>query len=144
MDYSKLAQELWLTLSDSAPGAAQQDMARSVKGQGFVLAYLAAHSCRAYPKAISEGMMVSSARIAVILRSLEENGLVKRTPDPEDGRQIIVSLTDEGKRMAQKYRDDSLKKLTRMLEYLGPEDALSYVRIRKKLLHMDSGDGGRI
>lgn len=138
MDYSKLAGELLGILSDIPRANAPLELPQSVKGQGFVLAYLAANSCRAYPKVLSDSMMVSTARIAAILRNLEENGLVKREPDPYDRRQIIVTLTDEGARLAKKYQDDALDKLTRMLEYLGPEDAQNYVRIRKKLLGMDA------
>ena len=139
MDYSGLAQELLLITLHIPKKKVRLDAEKSMNGQNLVLEYLFAHGSRAYPKAISDFMMVSTARIAVILRSLEGSGLVKRTPDPDDGRQIIVTLTDKGAALAEKYQDDALDKLTRMLEYLGPEDALNYVRIRKKLLKMDTG-----
>jgi len=34
--------------------------------------------------------------IATIVAALEQRGLVRRDPDPGDGRRLIVSLTDDG------------------------------------------------
>jgi DNA-binding MarR family transcriptional regulator len=43
----------------------------------------------------------TSGTMSMRLARLEEAGLVMREPDPEDGRGVIVTLTDEGKRRVE-------------------------------------------
>ena len=38
------------------------------------------------------------------LGALEERGLVRRAPDPDDGRRLIMSLTDEGQQLLRRRR----------------------------------------
>ena len=56
------------------------------------------------------------------IASLEGLGLVRRRPHPSDGRQVLVSLTDEGKDtlMADRRRRDAW--LARALAELTPEE----------------------
>ena len=51
----------------------------------------------------AEGVRPQS--IATIVTALEQRGLIERTPDPEDGRRQIVSLTKDGKRRAESDRE---------------------------------------
>jgi DNA-binding MarR family transcriptional regulator len=47
---------------------------------------------------------------------------VKRTPDPADGRGVLVELTAKGRRMAAKIFDAGLAKYAETIELLsGPE-----------------------
>lgn len=137
MVYSDLAREFVQILSDNPPAWAQYSISPNIRGQNFVLFHLAASGCRAAPKALSDKMKVSTARVAAILRNLEKNGLITRSPDPDDGRQIIVALTDKGRDLADRYKNEALEKITGILEYLGPDDAESFIRIQKKLLRMN-------
>ena len=68
-------------------------LSKTMKGEMFVLNYLRNHNNQAHPKNLSDEMIVSTARIAVILNNLEKNQLITRTPDSEDNRQIIVKLS---------------------------------------------------
>lgn len=137
MEYTALAEELLTAMSSLPQVKAERKMSKRMKGQRFVLTYLAANKNTAYPKNLSSSMMVSTARIAVILNQLEEEGMITRSIDENDNRQVIVRLTPKGSEAAAAYRQDTLNSISRMLEYLGPEDAEAYVRIRKKLMHMD-------
>ncbi|OBI41901.1 MarR family winged helix-turn-helix transcriptional regulator [Mycobacterium sp. E796] len=42
--------------------------------------------------------------MATIVAALEQRGLIKRTPDPEDGRRQVISLTAAGRRRAESDR----------------------------------------
>ena len=138
MDYQAMAKDLMDGLSSYTQAKAERLMATRFKGQVFVLTYLLANRNQAHPKDLSDSMMVSTARMAVILRQLDEDGIITRTTDPGDRRQTIVSLTEKGIRLTREYYDETLESLTKMLEYLGPEDAASYIRIRKKILQMNT------
>lgn len=142
MDYRSMAEDLLNTLSIAPQAKAERQMLKRIKGHIFVITYLSANNNKAYPKDLSDAMMVSTARVAVILRQLEENGMITRATDPEDNRQVIVSLTEKGQTTAEKYHSEALESVVKMLEYLGPEDALSYIRIRKKLLKMNMKQKG--
>ena len=57
-----------------------------------------------------------------VIKNLERNGLVARTPDPVHGRILRVALTEEGRRRvaAAKRRIDALER--RLTAGLGPEE----------------------
>ncbi|MGX8700906.1 MarR family winged helix-turn-helix transcriptional regulator [Caproiciproducens sp.] len=136
MDYQNMAGRLLDIWANMPQVQAERRLSKMIVGENFALNYLASNNNEAYPKDLSKSMMVSTARIAAILKQLERDGLITRTADAQDNRQVIVRLTDEGAHLIEKDRAALLDGLTKMLEYLGPEDAEAYIRIRKKLLQM--------
>ncbi|OBI80033.1 MarR family winged helix-turn-helix transcriptional regulator [Mycobacterium sp. 1245805.9] len=56
----------------------------------------------ARPLAAAEGVRPQS--MATIVAALEQRGLIGRTPDPEDGRRQVISLTAAGRRRAESDR----------------------------------------
>lgn len=47
--------------------------------------------------ALAKQEQISQQSIGATLATLEQRGLVVRTPDPEDGRRIILTLTEAGR-----------------------------------------------
>ena len=134
MCYEDIASELLKTRAEFLHIRALQEVSKMVKGELFVLNYLATHEEQTHPNKISKEMAVSTARIAVLLNHLEEKGLVTRTDDPEDNRQVIVRLTDKGAEKIAQYRKETLRNVADMLEHLGPDDAQDLLRIEKKIV----------
>jgi DNA-binding MarR family transcriptional regulator len=56
------------------------------------------------------------------INGLAERGLVHRAPDPTDGRQVVVSLTDDGRDLLATDRAQREQWLTQRLVELTPED----------------------
>jgi len=56
------------------------------------------------PNYISDRLIVSRATVTGVLDSLAKRGLVRREPHPTDRRMVLVHLTKEGTRMAEKVR----------------------------------------
>lgn len=133
MDYRGMAEEYLAIRVEQIKVPALQLMSKMEKGELFVLNYLRAHARTAYPKDLSRAMAVSTARIAAILNQVAEKGWVVRRDDPEDNRQVIVSLTDEGLARIQRLRDEVVDASAKLLEALGPEDAAELLRIQKKI-----------
>ena len=134
MDYHALAEQLMdlhVLLHQSPAGRQLEDLDR---GTSLALGYLMAHHKMAHPKELGQGMAVSSARVAALLNHLEGQGLIRRTADPDDNRQTIVSLTAAGEERIRQRRAQAVALLAQLLERLGPEDAAAYLRLRKKLI----------
>lgn len=133
MDYMELAKELIDVQELLLQVPAKQKLSKLTVGSLFVLNYLAHHDNNVHPKELSEKMAVSSARIASLLNYLEEKKMVRRYVDSQDNRQIIVLLTELGRREIHRVRAEVLPDLCDMLERLGPEDAEAFIRIQKKI-----------
>lgn len=54
-------------------------------------------SCRSSPGDLASELELSSGAMTSRLDRLEEAGLVRRLPDPEDRRGVVVELTDKGR-----------------------------------------------
>lgn len=133
MYYETLADELLHIRANLLRVPAHQKLSNMLRGELFVLNYLYDHDTMVHPKELSENLSVSTARIASLLKHMEEKKLIVRTQDTADSRQIIVRLTPDGERIIQKHRKDVLSYLARTLESLGPDDAREYIRIQKKI-----------
>lgn len=95
--------------------------------------FLFEHDCVATPAQLTEFFGFSQARLTKILSELENDGMVLRQGDPKDRRRVIVHLTDKGLEYAVEKRGEMLCRITAVLEALGEEDAVHFVRIMKKL-----------
>lgn len=136
MDYTQLAIQL-IDMRASAPQIKmERTMAQAVRGEVLTLNYLAANGNQAYPKDMSRALMLTTARIAAMLKSLEGQGLVTRTPAPADSQQVIVNLTEKGITLVEERRTGMIRSVSKMLEALGEEDAKAYVRIQAKLIEL--------
>lgn len=55
-------------------------------------------------KGLGEKLFLESNTLTPILKKLEELGYLRRQRDPGDERQVIVSLTEEGRRLRERAR----------------------------------------
>lgn len=136
MDYAELAIQL-IDMRAAAPHIKmERTMSQIARGEVLALNYLAANGNRAYPKDMSRALMLTTARVAAMLKSLEEQDMITRTPDPSDSRQVIVCLTQKGIALAEERRTGMIHSVAKMLEALGEEDAKAYVRIQARLIEL--------
>jgi DNA-binding MarR family transcriptional regulator len=92
--------------------------AHGVNGGGFdVLAALRREGApyRLTPTELSRALIVTSGGMTKRLNALEARGLIRRQPDPKDGRSTAVSLTPEGKRLAEAILHDHAANEQRLL-----------------------------
>lgn len=84
------------------------------------------------PGELAEATRLTSARVANILRALEEKGWVVRRHSSADRRRVEVSLTPEGRRVHDGRRQERDRRLAAFLRELGADDAAQLVRIVRK------------
>lgn len=75
---------------------------------------------------------LSSARMANVLRALEDKGHVVREHAVRDRRGVSVRITEAGAERAEQVRADGLRAVVRFLEELGPDDARELVRLLRR------------
>ena len=138
MDYRKLAEDFMQKMFLLSKARPQRKMHESMKGESFMLHFLAHHSSSAQPSELSGSMDISTARIAAALNNLERKGLITRRIDPSDRRRILVDLTEAGKAIAQEQHQEILDHTATLLSMLGEEDAREYVRITGRLAEFAS------
>ncbi|NYI06044.1 MarR family winged helix-turn-helix transcriptional regulator [Allostreptomyces psammosilenae] len=72
-------------------------------------------------KALAESMGIDSSTVTRQVAPLVEGGLVDRVPNPEDGRAVLLDLSQEGRRRLSEVRE-SRRELMRLLVSDWPRD----------------------
>lgn len=140
MEYEKLAVEFAESIPKVAKMPEQVDTGRLARGEMVALHYLARQSGTAAPSELGIAMNISSARVAKLLGTLCAKGFISRRSDKKDRRRIMVCLTKKGREYEETCRTKMLAKIRTMLEALGEEDAVTFVRIIKKMARLtDTG-----
>ena len=66
--------------------------------------------------ALAQAEQMRPQSMATILAALDHHGLIRRMPDPKDGRRQVVSLTAEGRRRAESDRKARTEWLARAMQ----------------------------
>lgn len=85
-------------------------------------------------KSLGEKLFLESNTLTPMLKKLEELGYLRRQRDPGDERQVIVSLTDEGRRLRERGAQRTLVKATSMEPDEFATTQKSIVKLRNNLL----------
>jgi DNA-binding MarR family transcriptional regulator len=77
----------------------------------------------ATPGVLAGGERVRPQAMGTTLAALEQRGLVARMPDPDDGRRVSMSITEDGRQVLLDRRSASVHRLARALaDGFGPEE----------------------
>lgn len=72
-------------------------------------------------KSLAQAIGISRPAASEMVERLVEMNLVTRVQDPDDRRQILISLTDESRRRVERHEANCMAKLQVLLEHLGAE-----------------------
>jgi DNA-binding MarR family transcriptional regulator len=111
----------------SAAIHALRHAAREDPASGLSAARLSALSVLVFggPKTLGDLAAAEQVRpptMTRIVHGLEEDGLARRSADPEDGRVVHVSATAKGKRVLQRARERRIAKLAERLSSLDTQE----------------------
>jgi DNA-binding MarR family transcriptional regulator len=74
------------------------------------------------PRELADAERIAPPTLTKIVARLEERGLVSRTPHPTDGRQAILALSPEGRRLTDEHRRRRDEWLAQRLAKLSVEE----------------------
>jgi DNA-binding MarR family transcriptional regulator len=75
------------------------------------------------PGALAAGEQIRPQSMGAILAALQDRGLVSRSPDPSDGRRVLMSMTAAGRQSLQGVRQEKARRLARAItEGLSPSE----------------------
>src|SRR5262245_52683026 len=86
------------------------------------------------PTRLARGLMLSSAGVTSRIDRLERRGFVRRLPDPNDRRGVLIELTDDGLAAVDAAVAANSASDRQLLERLDPEEIEQLESILRKLL----------
>jgi len=99
--------------------------AHGVNGGEFDVLAALRRSGRPYrlkPTELSKALMVTSGGMTKRLTALEARGLIRREPDPSDGRSTAVALTGKGKHLVETILPEHVANELRLLGELSSKE----------------------
>jgi DNA-binding MarR family transcriptional regulator len=86
------------------------------------------------PSGISERLLISSATMTSTLDSLEQRGLIRRTPNPDDRRSLFIEITDKGRATADQMLPGIHNVERRILAALTKTERTQLLKLLDKVL----------
>lgn len=130
MDYEEKAREL-LELMPKLK-VHRDHLDKMSKGEVFMLMHLNYLGGSMLAGDLAKHVEVSTARMAIIIKTTEEKGYVRREKVESDRRKTVVVLTEKGKKTVEGLYNQALKNTMCFLEYIGPEDTENIFRLLEK------------
>ncbi|WP_344241562.1 MarR family winged helix-turn-helix transcriptional regulator [Kribbella hippodromi] len=79
--------------------------------------------------ALAQAIGADKSRIIGTLDELQQAGLIDRTPDPDDRRVRLLSITAQGRRVRRAVRKDIQAREESVLTALSPADRKTFIRL---------------
>ena len=133
MSYEQLADQMMVLLNDLRACHHHPPINKAQKGEALALIFLAQKNVTS-PTALAQEMGISSARVAVLLTSLENKGLVVRSIHPNDRRKITLTLSETGRNKAHRYYSDARNHAIEWLSRLSLNEAQQFITLAAKLV----------
>jgi DNA-binding MarR family transcriptional regulator len=71
---------------------------------------------------LAEALEVTPSNVTGIVDRLVEQGLVSRTQNPEDRREMTLQTTDKGKTLVSNLKEAGIKRMTQILSLLSSQE----------------------
>lgn len=99
----------------------------------LVLAVVEGEGAPLTPTEISERLLVTTGSMTSLLDTLERRGLVRRSPHPDDRRRVLVDITDEARRLADRFLPEVHAWQHRVMSVLSGSEQATLLRLLAKV-----------
>lgn len=108
-------------LEKNRPGVAIEKIRKHDTGVFAVVKFLNEAKTVVKSKDISDNLGISSARMAVILKTMEKKELINKINSKTDARAISISLSDKGYILSKKLKSNVRKTAEKIIDEFGIE-----------------------
>ena len=115
-----------------------EDLNRPNKGEMFVLRFIAIRDREVLPSELREALNSSSARISALLNVLEKKGHITREVDVTNRRNILVSITPDGKSRVKEEMNVMNTKMAQIFTEMGETETFEFIRLLKKFAKLNA------
>ncbi|CAM2815870.1 MarR family winged helix-turn-helix transcriptional regulator [Streptococcus mutans] len=77
-------------------------------------------------------ILATSGNMTVVIKNMERNGWIYRSPNPDDRRASVVGLTEVGKQLIQKALPDHIAMVESVFSVMTEEEQLVLIDLLKK------------
>ncbi len=109
-------------LHENRPHKAFENVAKAEMGVLAVIRYLHRTEEETNSKDISRSLGISSARMAILLKKLENRNWITKVNSPTDARAVVVCLSDKGKEELEKKKKQMEDAIGEMIDEVGVEE----------------------
>lgn len=102
-------------------------------GIGAVLCILKENGDELTAGEISDMLNISTARVAVLLRKMGENGLIAKETSVNDARITIVRLLPPGREAVEQMQNELYSQVNKVIEYIGFDRMLEFVNVLEEI-----------
>ncbi len=91
-------------------------------------------------KELSDALCVSSARMSVLLKKLEQKGFISKTTSPTDARAVVIALTVQGEVFAEQMHQRMYHTAAHVVDEFGIDELqrlMESVQKIKTILHQE-------
>lgn len=81
---------------------------------------------------IANQMQVVGPHVTRLLPDLERRGLVERVVDPDDQRARLIAMTDDGRRIVERYLGTVIGWVREVLDGWAPDDRTAFLTLLKR------------
>ncbi len=99
------------------------------QGGGQIIAVLGQHGNQFYQNELAKQVHVRPSSLSQVLSRLEQDQLITRKRDPQDRRQIVVSLSKKGQAKNQELEAEREEFVDALLDRLSIDDCKELIRI---------------
>ncbi|MDR0880573.1 MAG: MarR family transcriptional regulator [Clostridioides sp.] len=140
--FDKIAQDFLKTIVPEfrKPKATMNFLYQFSKGETFVLRTLIENDGCATPTFLASKLGASTARIAALLKTLMEKGLVTHSIDKIDKRKKIITITPLGEMIAKERLSSITVNIAESFEKMGEEDSMNFIELLKKYIQISEGE----
>lgn len=102
------------------------------RGELFVLKHLYICKKDVLPSELSEAMNATTARVSALLATLEKKDQITRKIDPNNRRNILVSITPKGSERIEDELNTKMEAMIKIFSEMGEEDSNEFIKLSKK------------
>ena len=82
---------------------------------------------------LASKLLKSTGNISIVLKNLDERGLISRERDPDDNRYKQVHITEAGRSLLLSFFDDHVQGIVEEMSILTPDEQKELARLCRKL-----------